>query len=97
MSTVFQQNTDGTPSNTFGNRKKGFARVKVAALRAFIAEHPAATVRQAMDACGLSSTSETHRLLKEARADLVCCPTCGGRGSIRQESTTAPIGADGGR
>jgi SOS-response transcriptional repressor LexA len=72
-----------TPWNTIGNRKQGFARVKVSAVRAFIAEHPSATVRQVMDGCGLSSTSEAHKLLKMVRADLECCPTCGGRGSIR--------------
>lgn len=71
-------------SNIYGNRKKGFARVKVSAVSAYIAEHPSATVRQVMDGCGLSSPSEAHRFLKMVRAELVCCPTCGGKGSIRQ-------------
>ena len=63
-------------------------------IRAYVQEHPTATVRQIAAACGIRSTSHVHRMLKQVRAELCVCPTCGGKGSIR---TTAPIGADGGR
>lgn len=56
-------------------------------IRAYVQEHPTATVRQIARHCGINSTSHVHRMLKQVRAELCVCPTCGGKGSIR---TSAP-------
>lgn len=59
-------------------------------VRAYVDEHPKATVREIMAACGFKSSGHVHLLLKQVRAELCVCPTCGGKGSIR---TSAPDAA----
>lgn len=84
-----------TPTNTIANtgdrgRRKNQSKAKLAAVREFVEQNPAATVREIADALGLSGAGYAHRLLTLVRAELCACPTCGGRGSIR---TSAPAGA----
>lgn len=51
-------------------------------IRAYVAEHPRATHREIMKACGVSTTSLVSyhlRLLAETQA---CCPVCKGTGAL---------------
>lgn len=85
MTTVFQHQNTETPT-------KRRVRQRLEIVRSYIKEHPRATVREVGRVLGVASTSHVHRMLKQIRAELCVCPTCGGKGSIRTSASEAGPG-----
>ena len=56
-------------------------------IRDYVARNPAATLREIMRACGVSSPSVVHYHLERLDTPrTICCPTCHGKGRVRPSS-----------